>query len=332
MLEPTDLSRPVRRSATQIPWAAGELDPALDLDLAAWLECYLADCEAREVSPRTLTWYRDRGSRLIAHLNSTGITRAAEVQRRHVSAVIGAIRTRQHRGRQLSSQTILGYWAVGKGLFTFLIGEGAHPGPNPFDQFGKPIVRQKAMWAPSAEECLEMLKASSRRTVRGLRDLVVLYLILDTGLRVSALVGLNVRDIDLPERRIRVIEKGQHERILPFGVQTLRWLRRYLTTARLRSDDPLFPGYGGRPLSRKRIDEVIKRCAARAGVRSGRVSAHELRRAFAREFLRNGGDLESLRQLLGNSSYVMVRRYAQLAHNIVAQKHRKASPGDRFFA
>jgi site-specific recombinase XerD len=115
-----------------------------------------------------------------------------------------------------------------------------------------------------------------------------------------------------------VIEKGSKERILPFGVQVQRWLRRYLVAAGLGLDDWLFPGYAGSPISRKRIDEVIKRCAARANVREGRVSAHDHRRAFAREFPRNGGDMESLRQMLGHSSYAMVRRYAEFASDVVA--------------
>jgi site-specific recombinase XerD len=156
----------------------------------------------------------------------------------------------------------------------------------------------------------------------------MLYVLMDTGMRVSALASIRVRDIDLIERRIRVIEKGGKERILPFGVQVQRWLRRYLVAAGLGVEEVLFPGYTGRPISRKRIDEVIKKCATRAGVREGRVSAHDLRRAFAREFLRNGGDMESLRQMLGHSSYAMVKRYAELAADVVASQHRRASPGD----
>jgi integrase/recombinase XerD len=186
------------------------------------------------------------------------------------------------------------------------------------------------MWAPSSEECLAMLRLPDRRTVMGLRDHLVLLLLLDTGLRISALRGIRVGDVDLRDRRIQVLEKGQRERIVPFGFQSLRWLRRYLSAARLGQDDHLFPGRNGRPISRKRIDEIVKAYALAAGVRRGRVSAHDMRRAFAREFLGNGGDLESLRQLLGHSSYAMVKRYAELASDVVAEKHRQASPGTVF--
>jgi site-specific recombinase XerD len=102
-----------------------------------------------------------------------------------------------------------------------------------------------------------------------------------------------------------------------------------MAAARLAEDDFLFPGRDGRRISRKRIDEITKACARKACVRRGRVSAHDLRRAFAREFLRNGGDLESLRQLLGHSSYAMVRRYAELTTSVVDARHNLASPGDR---
>jgi integrase/recombinase XerD len=190
-------------------------------------------------------------------------------------------------------------------------------------------VPEKVMWAPSTEECAAMLRIPDRRRALGLRDLTILYILLDTGLRISALAGIRVRDADLQARRIRVVEKGQRERIVPFGFHTLQWLWRYLASAALKPDDHLLPGQAGKRLSRKRIDEVIKASARAAGVREGRVSAHDLRRAFAREFIRNGGDLESLRQLLGHTSYAMVRRYAELAADVVTEIHERVSPGDR---
>jgi integrase/recombinase XerD len=266
---------------------------------------------------------------MLSFLGGAGICHPEELSRRTVSELFGTLRRVRHREVPLSPQTIRGYWQVGKGFATFLIAEGAHSGPNPFDEFGKPRVPEKVMWAPSADECAAMLRIPDRRRAQGLRDLVILYVLLDTGLRISALAGIRVRDIDLQVRRIRVVEKGRRERIVPFGFQALRWLRRYLASAPLEPDDYLLPGQAGNRLSRKRIDEGIKACAQAAGVREGRVSAHDLRRAFAREFIRNGGDLESLRQLLGHTSYAMVKRYAELASDVVAETHAKASPGDR---
>lgn len=325
----SEFSTTTRTDQVVVPLRAVDPPPALDLDLRAWLECYLADCEARGVTSRTLVWYRDRGSRIVDYFESIGISRCGDVRRATVSKLIGHLRGLSRRGKPLEPQTILGYWQVGKGFFTFLRAEGVIQGRNPFDEFGKPRIREKQMWAPSLDECLAMLKLPDRKTVRGLRDLVLLYLLLDTGLRVSAVSTIRVRNIDIPERTVRVVEKGERERVLPLGVQTLRWIRRYLAASRLELDAYLFPGRSGRPMSRKRVDEIVKHYAARAGVRRGRVSAHDFRRAFAREFLRNGGDMESLRQLLGHSSYAMVKRYAELASDVVAEQHRKASPGDR---
>lgn len=330
--EATDLIalNPSRKPNGQVvPLRSLDPPPALDLDLFAWLECYLADCEARGVTPRTLDWYRDRGKRVVDFFNSIGVTRPQEVRRSSVSQLMSHVRSLQRRGKPLQPQTVFGYWQVGKGFMTFLTAEDARQGRNPFDEFGKPRVPEKVMWAPTADECLAMLKVPDRKNVRGIRDVLLIYLLVDTGMRLSAVRSIKVSDIDLPERKIRVVEKGERERLLPFGVQTQRWLRRYLAASRLELDDFLFPGQNRKPLSRKRIDEIIKRCAKQAGVRNGRVSPHDFRRAFAREFLRNGGDLESLRQLLGHSSYAMVKRYALLADDVVSEKHRKASPGDR---
>lgn len=310
------------------PWRTRGAGTTLEMGLEEWFECYLADCEARGLSERTLEWYEDRGRRIVSELQRAGVIHPDDLSRRSVSLLMSALRRRRHRGKSLSPQTLKGYWQVGKGFATFLIAEEAFEGSNPFDQFGKPRVPEKSMWAPSRDECVAMLKKPDRKTVRGLRDALVLQLLLDTGLRVSALARITLGDIDFKQRSIRVVEKGAKERIVPFGIQTHRWLRRYVIAAGLDDPDPLFPGRTGKPMARRTVDDIIKACAKRAGVRDGRASAHDLRRAFAREFLRNGGDLESLRQLLGHSSYAMVKRYAELASDVVAEAHARSAPGD----
>src|SRR5688572_28334269 len=141
---------------------------AVELTLEPWFECYLADCEARGLTERTLEWYRDRGARILSLLRAAGVSFPNELSRRVVSELFGALRGVRCRGRPLAPQTIHGYWQVGKGFTTFLIAEEAHPGPNPFDEFGRPRVPEKSMWAPSAEECTAMLEIPDRRSVLGL--------------------------------------------------------------------------------------------------------------------------------------------------------------------
>jgi hypothetical protein len=93
----------------------------LEFDLQAWLECYLADCEARGLSPRTLEWYRDRGSRMVVHLAALGVRYPMDITRRVVSELFGRLRRLRPRAKPLEPQTILGYWQLGKGFLTFLI-------------------------------------------------------------------------------------------------------------------------------------------------------------------------------------------------------------------
>lgn len=322
-------SEPVSSRTTTQRVSRGSSATPVEMDLESWFECYLADCEARGLSERTLEWYEDRGRRIVSEWRRAGVLYPDDLSRRSVSLLMTSLRRRRRHGKALSPQTLKGYWQIGKGFATFLIAEEALDRSNPFDQFGKPRVPEKSMWAPSREECAAMLKAPDRKTERGLRDALILQLLLDTGLRVSALVRITLSDLDFKQRHICVVEKGSKERTIPFGAQTHRWLRRYVVAAGLDERDPLFPGRNGGPMSRRSVDDIIKACALQARVRAGKVSAHDLRRAFAREFLRNGGDLESLRQLLGHSSYAMVKRYAELASEVVAETYRRASPGDR---
>jgi hypothetical protein len=79
------------------------------LDLKAWFECYLADCEARGVTSRTLEWDRDRGVRILRLLAAAGIRYPEDLSRRAVSELFGALRRLRHLGRPLAPQTILGY-------------------------------------------------------------------------------------------------------------------------------------------------------------------------------------------------------------------------------
>lgn len=94
----------------------------LDMDLESWFECYLADCEARGLSVRTLEWYEDRGRRIVSEWRRAGVLHPEELSRRSVSLLMTALRRRRRRGKALSPQTLKGYWQVGKGFATFLRG------------------------------------------------------------------------------------------------------------------------------------------------------------------------------------------------------------------
>ncbi len=159
------------------------------------------------------------------------------------------------------------------------------------------------------------------------RERALALVLFDTGLRLSELVSLRVGDVR-PDGTLHVVGKGTKERIVPLGSTARRALVRYLgTRARSTVADPLFTGRQG-GLSQRGTQQAIARLGQRAGV-STRCSPHTFRHTFARGYLVNGGDVFSLRQILGHAMLDMVRRYVTLSEADLVARHRTASPADR---
>jgi integrase/recombinase XerC/integrase/recombinase XerD len=162
----------------------------------------------------------------------------------------------------------------------------------------------------------------------GARDYAIVMLMLDSGLRLSEVTGLQARDVELVDGFLKVMGKGSKERIVPFGAATQKALWRYQQQFRPEAelDDHFFRTLDGRPMRGETLRSIIKRLGERSGV--PRLHPHLCRHTFATRYLINGGDVFSLQQILGHSTLEMVRRYVNLASAHVAVQHRKFSPMD----
>lgn len=155
-------------------------------------------------------------------------------------------------------------------------------------------------------------------------------LLLDTGLRLAEAAGLRVGDVDLVEGRATVMGKGARQRIVPIGRRTRQALRRILAPrGQVEAGAPLFLATDGGALTAHGFQRVFRRLARRERL-SVRCSPDVLRHTFARSFLRNGGDVFSLKRILGHSprSLQVTRRYLDLDDDLRAV-HRSVSPVDR---
>jgi site-specific recombinase XerD len=134
-----------------------------------------------------------------------------------------------------------------------------------------------------------------------------------------------MRNLDLRNRGLQVIGKGDKERYIPFSARTGKSLFRYLT---LRPQDALyqnvFLGKAGLPLDRTEILHMLNALGKRAGVQD--CHPHRFRHTFAVNYLRNGGDPYTLQIILGHSTMEMVQRYLRLSQIDFDTKHRLASP------
>jgi integrase/recombinase XerD len=173
-------------------------------------------------------------------------------------------------------------------------------------------------------------KRESNHSLRNAeRNRAMIYLLLDTGVRASELSNLHIHHVNVRNRTIMVMGKGNKERIIPFSARTGQVLWRYLAQRKGDSaGDFLFVTEEGRRLERTRILRIIQVIGERAGVYGANV--HRFRHTFAINYLRNGGDAYSLQLMLGHSTMEMVKNYLDIVQGDLEKNHKIASPVDNW--
>ena len=174
-----------------------------------------------------------------------------------------------------------------------------------------------------------LLAAPDLSTPLGLRDRAMLEVIYATGLRVTELVTLTQSQINPRQGLVRVIGKGDKERLVPLGEESLYWLSRYLREARpllLGNDQELlFPSQRGTCMTRQTFWHRIKQLATIAGVQK-KLSPHTLRHAFATHLLNHGADLRVVQLLLGHSDLSTTQIYTHVAQQRLQDLYQKHHP------
>lgn len=215
-----------------------------------------------------------------------------------------------------------------KGFATWLWEEDYTP-ENVLHRLQLPKVPKRVIEVLSEAEVARLLASVDPNIAAGARDLAILTLFLDTGLRLGELVGLRLADVHLADQWLKVMGKGSKERLVPFGSRTAKILGRYLSMFRAPLSDvqSAFLGQDGTPLT----ENTIKMLFCRLRVRSGivRLHPHLLRHTFATSYLVAGGDVFTLQAILGHTTLEMTRRYVTLASAHVTIQHRRFSPIDR---
>jgi integrase/recombinase XerD len=164
----------------------------------------------------------------------------------------------------------------------------------------------------------------------GFRDRTMLELLYATGLRVSELVGLRHAQVNLNQGVVRVVGKGNRERLVPLGAEAIDWLRRFEQGARRdilgeRRTDHLFPTRRGEAMTRQAFWNLIKRHAQTAGIDKP-LSPHTLRHAFATHLLNHGADLRVVQMLLGHADLSTTQIYTHVARERMKSLHAQHHP------
>jgi integrase/recombinase XerD len=284
------------------------------------LEEFLTDCRLRNLSPRTVAWYRDSLRVALAPVIGVPLSTvtAAAVRESLASLMDGRAATTVN-GFVRAVKSFLNWAANGEYL--------VQVDPRRIARLKEPKRIPPTL---TAEQVQAILSVPDKRSFLGLRDHTCMALMLDTGVRVGEAQGLTPEDVSIPFVKVR--GKGDKERTVALSAPMQTHLRKYLRAreaalTRARQETPfLFPSRTGRRLDRRSVQEAIKRYAQAAGIEGVRVSPHTFRYTYATHFLRNGGSIVSLQQVMGHTTLAMSRRYAAMVDEDAFEESMRCSP------
>lgn len=292
-------------------------------------------------SPNAIAVVTNSVNYFLDFLASQGIdTDVAQVTQHEIRAFIRHLQQKRcfsnHRfnhiqDKGLSGHTVNCYLRSLRIFFSWLVSEGII-GTSPFERVKIPRPPRKVIPTFSDSQLQQLLGLIDTKSAEGYRDYALILTLLDTAIRVSELCSLRLDNIWLEEGILKVLGKGNKERLIPIGKQVQRLLWHYINRYRPEPTwvncDFLFLTRNGRPLNKDRVEKIMAYYGRKAGLKGVRCSPHTLRHTAAVRFLRNGGDVFSLQRMLGHASLEMTRRYCELADIDVKRAHMRASPVD----
>jgi site-specific recombinase XerD len=279
---------------------------------------------ARRLSPRTLSAYEFEITRLLDELaGRAGAPVAADRFRGDALAEVLARLAR--RGLAASSQARAG--AAGRPVSRYAAEHGhADDAAKNLPLPRRPRRLPKTL--PQADLNRALAALPSATPVQR-RDRAVLELLYGSGLRLSEALGLDLSDLDWSARTLRVLGKGDKERIVPLSahakVALLAMLRDRRGQAAHGADEPLFQGPGGRRLSPRTVQRAVLAALAEVASQTG-VSPHALRHSFASHLLDAGAELRAIQELLGHASLASTQVYTQVNPRRLRKAYEKAHP------
>ncbi|KAA1172020.1 site-specific tyrosine recombinase XerD [Marinobacter salinexigens] len=214
-------------------------------------------------------------------------------------------------------------------FYRFLLREGVIA-EDPTLRIESPRLPRRLPDSLTEEDVDALLSEPDPELAIELRDRAMLEILYGCGLRVSELTELRVDQVNLRQGVIRIVGKGNKERLVPMGEEAADWLLRYMKQARLellkgRTSDALFPGSRPTAMTRQTFWYRIKLYAARAGIRK-HLSPHTLRHAFATHLLNHGADLRVVQMLLGHADLSTTQIYTHVARQRLQALHESHHP------
>ena len=220
-----------------------------------------------------------------------------------------------------------------RGFFKYLLLENARP-DDPTELLEGPKLSRKLPDVLSIDEIDRMFAAIDHSTPQGMRSRAMLEVLYGCGLRVSELTGLKLSNLYLEIDFLKVVGKGNKERLVPLGGSAKKWLRHYIEDVRVhievdpKHEDMVFLNNRGRAISRVSVFTMIKSLAKEARIKKS-ISPHTFRHSFATHLVDGGANLRAVQQMLGHESITTTEIYTHLSNDYLKSTILEFHPRNR---
>lgn len=282
------------------------------MTLAEAIEEFLTARRVDGLAPKTLSTYRDilkPFDVLHGHQQIAGIT--TKMLRSYIASLMDSKRSPETV--KSVTRTLHVFWAWASTEYKI---------DNPMGNIAYPKKPKQRDLEPLTTDKIKRLFAAARQTTNPERDSLILWLLLDTGIRAGGLVGLKWPSVHMDERTLYVIEKGSKGRIVAYSTGTAYLLRKWKYQTGRR--DYVFCGARHDPLTVSGLYQIIKKIGKAAGVKD--VFPHALRHNFAMNWMESGGEITALQKQMGHSSInTTIQFYLRFAPSVLVKAHRGIS-------
>ena len=301
---------------------------------------YALSNEADGKSPSTVKWYTEILSSFSSYVKNGRVKQnlsalTLELAREYVLYVRQRPRFQGHpytpeRNKPISPKTVQCHVRTLKAFASWLYAE-SYTSENILRNLKIPKAPVTIIEPLVPEEIKKITASIDKNSFTGSRNNTIFTTLLDTGLRASEAAGITLNNLNLSEGYIKVMGKGSRERIVPIGKYIQMTLWTYVDKVRpepvYQACNYLFLTRGGEPITVNTIKLIFSRLARNSGVK--KLHAHLCRHTFAINYLLNGGDIFSLREILGHTTLDMVNHYLHFTSSQITDQHHKFSPMDR---
>jgi site-specific recombinase XerD len=291
-------------------------------------------------SPKSIAWYRDMLTQFSVYLKTK--QHPSDLSGFNIDTVRSYILYLHHKpkfeghpytpaqAKSISPRTVQCHVRALKAFSSWLYAEGCTL-DNRLKNLKIPKAPVAVVEPLTPEEIKKFTASINNKSPTGTRNYALFATLLDTGLRASEAAGITISNLNLTDGYIKVMGKGSKERIVPIGKYIRMTLWSYIDKVR---PEPISPDYNnlfltqaGKPITVNTVKLVFSRLARSSGVE--RLHAHLCRHTFAINYLLNGGDIFSLREILGHTTLEMVNHYLHFTSSQITDKHHKFSPMDK---